>query len=201
MAGCAASTAIPVSRPCMWPSTISRAWPLPSCCPIRRRKPPSPSCALPWSSSPATASPSAPCSPTTAAATAPTASAAPAANSTSDTAALDPTRRKPTAKPNALSRPPCASGPTLNTGLTLARETPTYSPGPTTTTTTDPMVASTTSRPSAAPRSEQPLDLLQPPCTLYPVTSPISTILCLRASAVIQCQECFVKFHENSTVI
>src|SRR5258708_27931425 len=35
------------------------------------------------------------------------------------------------------------------------------SPGPTTTTTSDPMVASTTSRPSAAPAMEQRLDHLQ----------------------------------------
>ena len=39
----------------------------------------------------------------------------------------------------------------------------TCSPGPTTTTTKDLMVASTTSRPSAAPTQEQPLDHLQPP--------------------------------------
>jgi len=40
---------------------------------------------------------------------------------------------------------------------------PPSSLGPTTTTTNDPMVASTTSRPSAAPTVEQPLDHLQPP--------------------------------------
>jgi hypothetical protein len=40
---------------------------------------------------------------------------------------------------------------------------PTSSLGPTTTTTYALMVASATSRPSAAPRVEQPLDHLQPP--------------------------------------
>ena len=41
MAGCAASRNIPASWLCMWPSTITRAWPSPRCCPIRRPKPPS----------------------------------------------------------------------------------------------------------------------------------------------------------------
>src|SRR5271170_6341825 len=56
MAACAASVSIQVCWPCMWPSTITRAWPLPACCPIRKPKPPSPSCTRPWSSSPATVS-------------------------------------------------------------------------------------------------------------------------------------------------
>src|SRR5947208_9567575 len=40
-AGCAAKASILASWPCTWPSTITRAWPLPRCCPTRRRKLPS----------------------------------------------------------------------------------------------------------------------------------------------------------------
>jgi len=35
---------IQASWPCMWPSTTTRAWLLPNCCPIRWPKPPSASC-------------------------------------------------------------------------------------------------------------------------------------------------------------
>jgi len=73
------------------------------------------------------------------------------------------THREPTGKPSALSRPPCANGLTQNTGPTRSREMLTCRPGSITTTGNDPMVASTTSRPSAAPTPEQPLDHLQPP--------------------------------------
>ncbi len=50
-----------------------------------------------------------------------------------------------------------------NTGPTQSKEMPTCSHGSTITTAKDRMVASTTSRPSAAPTPEQPLDHLQPP--------------------------------------
>ena len=81
----------------------------------------------------------------------------------SNIAAPDPTRPEPTEKRSASSRPPCANGPMQNTGLTPNSETYTCSPGTTTTTSKDLMVASTTSRPSAAPTSVQPLDRLQAP--------------------------------------
>ena len=81
----------------------------------------------------------------------------------SSTSAPGPTHREPMGKPNALSRPPCANGPMPNTGPTPSKETPTSSHGSITTTAIDPMVASTTSRPSAAPIPEQPLDHLQAP--------------------------------------
>ena len=120
--------------------------------------------AMPWTSSPATASACAPCSPTTAAATAPTSSAALASRSDSNTAALALTRHKPTARPNASSRPLCASGPTPLTGATPTNEiTSPCLPGTTTTTATAHMVASTTSRPSAALNHVQRLEHLQPP--------------------------------------
>src|SRR5580704_15790377 len=65
------------------------------------------------------------------------------------------------ARRNASYRPLCASGPTRNTGTAPSKETATFSRGTTTTTAKDPMVASTTSRPSADPTTEQPLDLRQ----------------------------------------
>ena len=81
----------------------------------------------------------------------------------SNTTAPGPILHEPTERRSDLSRPPCANGPTQNTGPTPSNETCICSPGPTTTTTKDPMVASTTSRPSAAPTPVQPLDHLQPP--------------------------------------
>ena len=111
----------------------------------------------------ATVSPSAPCSPTTAPATAPHSFATPARRCRSNTAAPGPIRPEPTARPSDLSRPRCASGPMQNTGPTPSNEMHASGPGPTTTTTNDPMVASTTSRPSAAPAMAQRLDHLQAP--------------------------------------
>ena len=81
-----------------------------------------------------------------------------------------------TARPSDLSRPLCASGHTQNTGPTPSKETLTCSLGPTTTTMKDPMVASTTSRPSAAPIPEQPLDHLQPPALLRLINLPCSAM-------------------------
>ncbi len=77
--------------------------------------------------------------------------------------APDPTHPEPTARPSASSRPRYANGPTQNTGLTPSKEMLTCSLGSTITTVKDLMVASTTSRPSAAPISEQRLDHLQAP--------------------------------------
>ena len=112
----------------------------------------------------ATASACAPCSPTTAPATARSQfRQACQTHAASNTAAPDPTHPEPTARPSASSRPPCANGPMQNTGPTQSKEMLTCSLGPTTTTTNDPMVASTTSRPSAAPIPEQRLDHLQAP--------------------------------------
>src|SRR5271156_6147256 len=98
-----------------------------------------------------------------AAATAHGSSPGPASSWPSNTAAPGPTPRKPMARRNDLSRPPCANGPTQNTGQTPIKEISTYSHGTITTTGKDPMVASITARPSAAPTSEQPLDHLQAP--------------------------------------
>jgi hypothetical protein len=84
-------------------------------------------------------------------------------NSESNTTAPDPTRRKPTARPNASSRPPCVSGPTQNTGPTPSSETNTSVLGLTTTTSSVLMVASTTGRPSAERTRVQPPDDLQVP--------------------------------------
>jgi transposase InsO family protein len=81
----------------------------------------------------------------------------------SNIAALALTRRKPMAKTNASSRPPCANRPTPLLGPTPSKETSASLPGPTTTTTTVLMVAFTPSRPSAAPNPVQPLDHLQVP--------------------------------------
>src|SRR5271157_4931626 len=98
----------------------------------------------------------------------------PASSWPSNTAAPGPTHRKPMARRSDLSRPPCANGPTRNTGLTPIKETCTYNHGTITTTGKDPMVASITARPSAAPRSEQPLDHLQVP------PSPVFITFCNR---------------------
>ena len=77
------------------------------------------------------------------------------------------TRHEPMGRPNASSRPPCANGHTQNTGPTRWKEMLTSSPGSTTTTENGPMVASTTSRPSAAPIQEQPPDHLQAPGVMW----------------------------------
>jgi hypothetical protein len=74
---------------------------------------------------------------------------------------------RPTAKPNALSRPPCANGPTPLTGAIPTNEIALCLPGPTTTTASDLMVASTTSRPSAALNHVQRLEHLQAPAFVF----------------------------------
>src|SRR5271157_4359559 len=102
----------------------------------------------------------------------------PASSWPSNTAAPGPTHRKPMARRSDLSRPPCANGPTRNTGLTPIKETCTYNHGTITTTGKDPMVASITARPSAAPRSEQPLDHLQPPALIQaPRTTSLTIVV------------------------
>src|SRR5271165_5269804 len=163
MAAAVVNISILDGRPCTSPSMTTLAWPSLASSPIRRPPPPSPSSGMRLTSSPATASPPAPCSPITAAAIAPTTFAKLVSRWVSNTAALARTRRKPTAKPNASSRPPCANGPTPLTGPTPSKETSVSLPGLTTTTTPVLMVAFTTSRPSAAPNQVQPLDHLQPP--------------------------------------
>src|SRR5271166_500331 len=168
MAGSVANANIPALSPCTWPSTITPAWPSPRSSPIRRPKPPSASCTRPSTSLPATASAFAPCLPTTVPAIAPAASALPANTCSSYTAVPGPTPPEPTAKPNASSKPPCVNGPMPNTGPTHSKETPTYSHGLTTTTTSGHMVASATSRPSADPTLVQRLDHLQPPARRCP---------------------------------
>src|SRR5271167_3893426 len=167
MAGSVANANIPALSPCTWPSTITPAWPSPRSSPIRRPKPPSASCTRPSTSLPATASAFAPCLPTTVPAIAPAASALPANTCSSYTAVPGPTPPEPTAKPNASSKPPCVNGPMPNTGPTHSKETPTYSHGLTTTTTSGHMVASATSRPSADPTLVQRLDHLQPPANHF----------------------------------
>jgi hypothetical protein len=92
-----------------------------------------------------------------------TSSAALVSTWVSNTAVLVLTRLRPTAKPNASSRPLCANGPTPLTGKIPTSETVLSLPGPTTTTASDLMVASTISRPSAALNQVQRLDHLQPP--------------------------------------
>ena len=66
-------------------------------------------------------------------------------------------------KAERFIRPLCANGPTPPTGNIPTNETALSLPGPTTTTASDPMVVSTTSRPSAALNQVQRLDHLQPP--------------------------------------
>src|ERR1035437_1330819 len=163
MAAAVGNRNILVGRPCMSLSTITPAWPSLASSPIRRPIPPSPSSGMRLTSSPATASPSALCSPITAVAIAPITFAKLVSRWASNTVALALTRRKPMAKPNASSRPPCANGPTLLTGPTPSKETTPSLLGPTTTTMPVLMVAFTTSRPSAAPNQVQPLDHLQVP--------------------------------------
>jgi len=150
-------------RPCTSRSTTTLAWPSLASSPIRKPTPPSPSSGMRLTSSLATASSSTLCSPITAAAIAPTSFAKPVSRWASNTAALARTRHKPTAKPNASSRPLCANGPTPLTGPTPTNATWPSLLGPTTTTTPVRMVAFTTSRPSAAPNQVQPLDHLQSP--------------------------------------
>src|ERR1017187_2984613 len=168
MAAAVGNRNILVGRPCMSLSTITPAWPSLASSPIRRPIPPSPSSGMRLTSSPATVSPSALCSPITAVAIAPITFAKLVSRWASNTVALALTRRKPMAKPNASSRPPCANGPTLLTGPTPSKETTPSLLGPTTTTMPVLMVAFTTSRPSAAPNQVQPLDHLQValPCLL-----------------------------------
>src|SRR5664279_1674312 len=96
-------------------------------------------------------------------ATAQNSSARPVCICRSDISAQNHIPQEPTARQSASSKPPCANGPMQNTGLTRCKETTACSPGHTTTTTKDHMVASTTGRPSAAPTLEQPLDHLQVP--------------------------------------
>ena len=81
----------------------------------------------------------------------------------SNTAAPGLTRPEPTVRQSASSRPPCANGPMQNTGPTPGKEMLTCSPGSTITTTKDPMVASTTSRPSAAPNRNNLLTIYSHP--------------------------------------
>src|ERR1039458_7334651 len=168
MAAAVGNRNILVGRPCMSLSTITPAWPSLASSPIRRPIPPSPSSGMRLTSSPATASPSALCSPITAVAIAPITFAKLVSRWASNTVALALTRRKPMAKPNASSRPPCANGPTLLTGPTPSKETTPSLLGPTTTTMPVLMVAFTTSRPSAAPNQVQPLDHLQVPPPISP---------------------------------
>ena len=97
-------------------------------------------------------------------------SATPATACRLSIAAPDPTRPRPTEKPSASSKLPCANGPMPNTGIAPTSATNTCNPGTITTTSKDLMVASTTNHPSAAPTSEQPLDLLQPPAQNNPLT-------------------------------
>src|SRR5215472_13806714 len=111
------------------------------------------------------ASPFAPCSLTTAPATDPLRFDRLASTCSSNITAPDLTPPEPTERPSDLSRPPSESGPTQNTGSTQTKEMKISNLGPTTTTTKDLMVVSTTSRPSAAPAMEQRLDHLQAPAS------------------------------------
>src|SRR5438309_9138040 len=147
----------------MSPSTTTLAWPSLASSPIRRPTPPSPFSRMRLTSSLAMASPCAPCSPITAAAIAPTSFTAFVFTWASNTAALALIRRKPMAKPNASSRPPFAREPTPLTGPTPISAISHLLPVPTTTTSSVPMVAFTTSRPSAALILVQRLDHLQAP--------------------------------------
>ena len=112
----------------------------------------------------ATASACAPCSPTTAAATAPASSVM-----ACQQMQLKHRRTRPYTPQNQWKGGAIYPDRLARVGLrqTLDRigatRRYTCNPGPTTTTTKDPMVASTTSRPSAAPKSVQPLDHLQAP--------------------------------------
>ena len=139
-------------------------WPLPSCLPDQKTETTIGFLRDALAFYRATASGSAACSPTTEAPIAPTSFATPVPQLGDPAPPHPPLHpREPTAKPNASSRPPCANGPTPNTGKTPMNATALCSPGPTTTTSPAPMVASTTTRPSAAPNRVQRLDHLQPP--------------------------------------
>src|ERR1035438_5161738 len=94
---------------------------------------------------------SAPCSPTTARPTAPASSARPVSTSASVTTSPAPTLHAPTARQNALSRPPCVSGPTFAIGPTPRNAINTCNLGCTTTTSPARMVVSPTLRLSAGP--------------------------------------------------
>src|SRR5713226_9640769 len=154
----------PAGRLCTSPSTITPASPSPACCPTNKAKPPSPSCTPLSPSTPNTASPFADCSPTTAPAIAPATSALLASNSASSTASPALTRRAPTARQNASSKPPCASGLTFATTSTQKNEISSFPPGSSITTFTVRMVVSVTLRPSAARlRWVQRLDRSQAP--------------------------------------
>src|SRR5579872_3511494 len=168
MAGVAAARSSPAGRLCTSPSTITPALPSPACCPISKAKPPAPSCAPPLPSPPSTASPFAACSPTTAPAIAPATSALPASNSASSTASPALTLRAPTARPNASSKPLCASGPMFATTSTRRNATNTSHFGSSITTSTGHMVVSVTLRPSAGLfRRVQRLDRSQLPLGMW----------------------------------
>src|SRR6266403_2223481 len=191
MAAAVVNRNILVGRPCMSLSTITLAWPSLASSPIRRPTPPSPSSGMRLTSSLATASSSALCSPTTAAAIAPTSFAKLVCRWASNTAVLALTRRKPTAKPNASSRPLCANGPMPLTGPTPTNVTSPSLPGPITTTTPVLMVAFTTSRPSAAPNQVQPLDHLQ----MAPPTQKTYLATLVKSDAVEQVGKAWVAAH------
>src|SRR6266446_5215256 len=150
MAAAAAAPSSPAGRLCTSPSTITPASPSPACCPTNKAKPPSPSCTPLLLSTPNTASPFADCSPTTAPAIAPATSALLASNSASCTASPALTRRAPTARRNASSKPPCASGLTFATTSIQKNVISSFRPGSSITTSTVRMVVSVTLRPSAA---------------------------------------------------
>src|SRR6185437_3829160 len=154
---------LPAGRLCTLPSMITPASPSPACCPISKAKPPSPFYMPPSPFTLSTALPSAACSPTTAPAIAPASSAPPASNSESSTASLVLTLRAPMAKPNASSKPPCASGPTFAITSTPKNAISISPHGSSTTTSTVRMVASVTLRPSAELLRVQRLDRSQPP--------------------------------------
>src|ERR1035438_7031178 len=117
---------------------------------------------------------SAPCSPTTARPTAPASSARPVSTSASVTTSPAPTLHAPTARQNALSRPPCVSGPTFAIGPTPRNAINTCNLGCTTTTSPARMVVSPTLRLSAGPiLPVQRLDSPQPPADRGSATSQI----------------------------
>src|SRR2546422_215687 len=163
MAAAAAARSSPAGRLCTSPSTITPASPSPACCPTNKAKLPSPSCTPPSPSTPNTASSFADCSPTTAPAIAPATSAPLASNSPSSTASPALTRRAPTARQNASSKPPCASGLTFATTSAQKNVISSFRPGSSITTSTVRMVVSVTLRPSVAClRWVQRLDRSQP---------------------------------------
>src|SRR5271155_500843 len=167
MAVVAAALSSPAGRLCTSLSTITPASPSPACCPTRPSTPLSPFYGLHWPSMPSTALPFAACSPTTDPAIAPIAFAPLAKNSASAIASPAPIPLVRTAKPNASSKPLCASGLTFATTPTPKNGTSSSPPGCTITTLLAPMVASVTRRPSAALLPKvQPLDRSQAPYEL-----------------------------------